>query len=121
MSDHVVGNVGELDDGDRLVVQLEGRSIAVFKVDGEYHAYTNWCAHQGGPACEGILTGTTTATFDQESLETELEWSKDGEVLACPWHAWEYDVKTGECLSREKVRLIEHEVSVDGDDIVVSL
>jgi len=121
MSDHVVAPADDLDDGDRVVALLEGRPIAVFNIDGEYHAYTNWCAHQGGPACEGIITGTTTAAFDQESLETELEWSREGEILACPWHAWEYDVTTGECLSRETVRLIAHEVHVDDGEIVVSL
>lgn len=121
MSDHVVAETDELEPGSRVVAQLEGRSIVVFNVEGEYSAYTNWCPHQGGPACEGVVTGTTTATFDRETLETDLEWERDGLVLTCPWHAWEFDVTTGECLSRGKIRLIEHDVRVEGDDVVVSL
>jgi nitrite reductase/ring-hydroxylating ferredoxin subunit len=121
MSEHVVSSVDELADGDRLVVQLEGREIAVFNIDGEYFAYTNWCAHQGGPACEGKITGTTDATFDKETLETDFSWTREGEVLTCPWHAWEFDVTTGDCLSREGIKLIEHAVEVEGDNLVVSL
>lgn len=121
MSEHVISSVDELGDGDRLVVQLEGREIAVFNIDGEYFAYTNWCAHQGGPACEGKITGTTDAAFDKETLETDFSWTKEGEVLTCPWHAWEFDVTTGDCLSRDGIKLIEHSVEIDGDDLVVSL
>jgi len=121
MSEHVVAEAGEIGDGERLIVQLEGRDIAVFYVDGEYHAYTNWCAHQSGPCCEGTLTGTMTASFDRDSLETSLEWTGEGHILNCPWHGWEYDVTTGECLSRNRVRLPAHDVEVRDGEIVVSL
>jgi len=121
MTDYVVGGSDEIRDGERMVVQLEGREIAVFSIDGEYHAYTNWCAHQSGPICEGMLTGTTIASFDKETLETELAWDDEGRILTCPWHAWEYDVTTGECLSRENIRLIEHDVREEDGEIVVSM
>jgi len=121
MSEHTVGKQSELDDGDRLVVELEGRDVAVFNVDGEYYAYTNWCAHQGGPVCEGQTTGRKEATFDRETLETELNWVREGEILTCPWHAWEYDLVSGECKSRNGIQLISHQVEVRGEDLVVSV
>ena len=121
MSEHVVADADELGRGERLIVQLEGREIAIFNVDGELAAYTNWCAHQGGPCGEGSITGTVTASFDRDSLETTLEWSADERILNCPWHGWEYDVTTGECLSRRPVRLPSHEVSVRDGEIVVTL
>ena len=121
MADYPVAEAGELADGDRLVVQLEGREIGVFRVGDDYYAYTNWCLHQAGPVCEGTVTGTHEATFDPDDLETHLEWVRDGEVLCCPWHGWEYDVTTGDCLSRRDRRLVGYPVREEGGEIVVSL
>jgi nitrite reductase/ring-hydroxylating ferredoxin subunit len=121
MSEHTVATVGELNDGDRKLVEVEGREIALFRTDGEFRAYTNWCIHQGGPACEGSVTGTSDAEFDREELETELKWCKEGEVLNCPWHGWEYDIPTGECLSKEGAKLPAHPVRVEDEEVVVSL
>jgi nitrite reductase/ring-hydroxylating ferredoxin subunit len=119
MTEHVVCKEEELEPGERILVELEGRDIAVFNVDGELYAYTNWCVHQAGPICQGTLSGTRTASFDSETLETTLKWEKEGEILTCPWHGWEYDVTRGDCLSRAKIRLITHDVrSSDGAVIV---
>ena len=52
---------------------------------------------------------------------TSLEWTEEGHILNCPWHGWEYDVTTGECLSRNRVRLPAHDVEVRDGEIVVSL
>lgn len=121
MEEHVIATTDELSKGDRKLVEIEGREIAVFYVDGEYHAYTNWCAHQAGPVCEGKLTGTSNAEFDRDSLTVDLEWCKEGEVLNCPWHGWEYDVTDGSCLSKEKVQLPSHSIKVENDEIIISL
>jgi nitrite reductase/ring-hydroxylating ferredoxin subunit len=120
-TDYVVASADELSAGDHLVVELEGREIGVFNVDGDYRAYTNWCAHHGGPVCEGDLDGTTEACFDRESLEMELDWVKEDRVLRCPWHAWEFDALTGDCLHDDRYRLAEHEARVEDGSLVVSL
>lgn len=122
MGEHVVASADELNDGERLIVELEGREIALFNLDGEYHALLNWCAHQGGPCGEGKISNTITdAEFDRDTLEVSLEWGKDNEILNCPWHAWEYDICSGECLSRDGVALPSFPVSVENDDLVVSI
>lgn len=121
MGSHAVAEQDELADGDHLVAQIEGREVGVYYIDGEYYAYTNWCAHQSGPICEGELTGTTTATFDRDALETRLEYVNEGTVAVCPWHGWEFDVVTGECLSKAGVSLPEHDVDVVEGQIVVTL
>lgn len=121
MSKHVVGHENELDEGERLVVQLEGREIGVFNVDGELRAYNNWCAHQAGPVCEGAVTGTFEAIFDEEALDTQLEYCREGEILNCPWHGWEYDLESGDCLSRQGVTLLSYPVEIRDGDIVVTL
>ena len=121
MSEHVVAETTEIDQGERIVVQVEGREVGIFNVEGEYFAYTNWCAHQGGPCCEGSLTGTMDASFDRESLEVSLDWSEDNDILNCPWHGWEYEIDTGECLSRNGISLPEHEVEERNGELVVTL
>lgn len=121
MGDHIVAKVGDIDEGERIIVQLEGREIAIFNRGGEYKAYVNWCAHQGGPACEGHIDGTIDMTFDKDTLETDFNWVSEGDVIACPWHGWEFDLNTGECLSRRGVGLPTYPVKVDNSDIIVSI
>ena len=57
MSKHVVATVAEIPPGQRKLVTIRGRQIAVFNLDGEFFGLFNRCPHQGGPMCEGILTG----------------------------------------------------------------
>lgn len=121
MGEYTIAKVDEINEGERITVQIEGREITLFKIDGEFHAYTNWCAHQSGPICEGTLTGTRKAEVDQESGTIETEWCREGKILSCPWHGWEYDVVTGECLSQNGVKLPSHPVEIKDGNIVVSL
>lgn len=121
MARHVVCADGELDEGGRKLVQLEGREIAVFYIDEEYRAFVNWCPHQGGPACEGLMSGTKEASYDHDSGEVSLEWGREGEILNCPWHGWEFDVMSGECLSRPPTKLPSYPVHVEDGDVVVTL
>ena len=121
MGSHTLMDAGELDVGEHVVVELEGREIGVFNVDGELYAYTNWCAHQSGPVCEGPVSGFREAEFDRETMETTYDWTREGEILACPWHGWEFDLVTGECHSRPGVRLLSHEVAVEDGQVVVTV
>lgn len=121
MADHIVAEESEIGEGERILIELEGRFVGVYKIDGEYYAYTDWCPHQSGPVCEGRLKGTTCTTFDRETLETTQEWVKEDEVIQCPWHAWEFDVFTGDALHDERISLISHPVTVENGDVVVSL
>lgn len=118
---HRVATADEIDDGERLVIQLEGREIAVFRHDGEYYAHLNWCAHQGGPCGEGSLTGTRIASYDRETGEVDTSWEREGEILNCPWHGWEYDLTSGECLSRQDVTLPSYPVEIDDGAVFVLL
>jgi nitrite reductase/ring-hydroxylating ferredoxin subunit len=121
MTEYAIADVDEISSGDRLVVQLQGKEIGVFNVNDEYYAYPNWCAHQGGPTCEGPITGTHIAEYDRFSLTLDLEWTKNGEIINCPWHGWEYDIKTGECLSNRNIKLPSYPVTVRDGKILVEI
>jgi nitrite reductase/ring-hydroxylating ferredoxin subunit len=71
--------------------------------------------------CEGLLSGTTSASFDRETLEYEKEWIKQGRIVICPWHGWEFDVASGEATHDEDIRLISYPVRVDDGSIVVEV
>lgn len=109
MAKHIVAAVKEIPPGERKIVALEGRSIGVFNVNGDFYALRNRCPHQGGPLCEGRLAGFVTAR-----VPGEYDYTQKGEILRCPWHGWEFDVKTGQSwFDPSKVRVRRYEVQVE--------
>jgi nitrite reductase/ring-hydroxylating ferredoxin subunit len=98
----------ELPPGERRVIEAGGLSIGVFNVGGEYHALLNLCPHQLAPLCEGRVTGTTTA-----DAPGEYDWERDGQIVRCPWHGWEFDVATGESVFNPHVGTRTFETAVE--------
>jgi len=102
----------DLGPGERIIADLDGIDVGVFNVDGEYHALKNDCPHQRAPLCEGSLTGLTTA-----DAPGEFEYERDGEIVRCPWHGWEFDVTTGESVfNPHRVRAKTFETAVEASD-----
>lgn len=99
MADFVaVARVSEIPPGTAKVVVVLGHPVAVFNVDGSFHAVSNVCLHRGGPIGEGTL---------------------DGFVVTCPNHGWEYDVRTGKNLANPIARLRTYAVKIEGDAVLV--
>jgi nitrite reductase/ring-hydroxylating ferredoxin subunit len=88
---HVVATATEIPPGGRKIVTIRGREIGVFNHGGEYFALLNRCPHQGGELCKGTLVGLATSR-----QPGKFQWSRAGEMLKCPWHGWEYDIRTGQ-------------------------
>lgn len=108
MPRHIICRVSELGPGECKIVEV-GRSIGVFNVHGDYYALRNLCPHQGAPLCRGIITGTT-----QPSQPGEFIWRKDGEILRCPWHGWEFDITNGRSIfNPHKLRVKTYDVTVE--------
>ena len=118
MAEWFVAKSSELKDGDRKVVVAGKREIGVFHKDGAFYAYSNSCLHQGGPACEGILINNVVdviapdRTYQGQTFGDEVHF-------VCPWHGYEYDLKTGEMIGDRKQKLRKYEVVRRGDDIYV--
>ena len=87
---HVVAQVRDIPPGARLIVEIAGRSIGVFNVAGRFFAVKNSCPHQGGPLCLGRTVGLATA-----ERPGQIAYTREGEILRCPWHGWEFDLATG--------------------------
>ena len=115
MSSHPVARVDEIPPGARKIVEVAGRSIGVFNLGGEFFALRNRCPHQGGPLCEGQRLGAISA-----SAPGVYEHSRPGEMVRCPWHAWEFDIRTGQSwFDPERTRVKAYAVDVrTGTDLV---
>jgi nitrite reductase/ring-hydroxylating ferredoxin subunit len=95
------GKAAEFPAGGGKVVEIGERvAVALFNVDGVFHAISNACGHQGGPLGEGKL---------------------EGFAVTCPWHQWRFDVTTGHCLSVSGSSVRKYEVAAVGDEIFVKV
>src|SRR5688572_27019051 len=115
MPKYVVGTVEEIAPGTHKIVEVGGRSIGVYNVNGEYFAILNRCPHQAGPLCKGNTYG-----FLKSGGVGEYEYSRPGEIVRCPWHGWEFDVRTGQSwFDPVQVRVRRYNVTVTpGTEIV---
>jgi nitrite reductase/ring-hydroxylating ferredoxin subunit len=86
------GRVEDLPHGSSKTIGLpDGREVALYNVNGEFYAIENFCPHKGAPLAEGILCE---------------------HVIECNWHGWQFDVRTGDCLTVPE-KLKTYEVSVE--------
>ncbi len=101
MADFVrVASVGDVPQGEMLIVQLNGDDVVLANVDGEIYAFGGECTHRGGPLGDGIL---------------------EGDEVECPWHQGRFNAKTGEVAGEPPDSPIPtYQVLVEGDDIKVA-
>lgn len=95
-----VANTDELEPGQGMVAEVDGKEIALFNIGGTFYALDNTCVHRGGPLGEGDL---------------------DGEVVTCPWHGWEYNVTTGACITNPSACVATFPVAVEGNEITIEI
>lgn len=111
------GPVDDLPEGGRRIVSHGKFGIGVFHVNGRFHAIMNYCPHEGAELCRGRLTGTNEPT----DRPGDYRWGREGRVLRCPWHAWEFDLETGVSLFDPKLKVRTFPVSVEDGQILIHL
>jgi nitrite reductase/ring-hydroxylating ferredoxin subunit len=92
--------VAEIPPGTAKEVAVEGKPVALYNVGGVFYATSNICLHRGGPLGQGML---------------------DGAIVMCPWHAWTWDVTTGENASNPVLKIETYAVKVEGEDVLVQV
>lgn len=117
----VAGSVAEITPGNRkLIVPFRGRAgIGVFNVNGSYYALRNLCPHKQGPLCVGRVSGRVVAATPPSTYAPQLELVRDGEIIRCPWHLYEFEIATGRCLVDPQLRVKTFPVAVEGEEVVV--
>ena len=91
MKRHVVARADEVAPGTSRIVTVNGREIGVFNVKGEFFALANRCPHQGGSLCLGKIGGLVLSDGPGNYRVV-----RPGEFIRCPWHGWEFDIRTGQ-------------------------
>jgi nitrite reductase (NADH) small subunit len=90
----------ELPAGAALEVEHEGRVYALYNFDGVVSAIDGICPHQGGPLADGQVDGT---------------------AVTCPWHGWQFDIRTGSTPLGPKIKQAVYEVKIEGEDVLVAV
>ena len=93
-----IAKAAEIGPGHRIVVQFDGENIAIFNTGKDFYAIDNACPHQGGPLSEGTLAG---------------------ELVTCPWHGWQYDLKSGCPITTPNVRT--YPLRLQGDVLQIAI
>jgi nitrite reductase/ring-hydroxylating ferredoxin subunit len=115
MSRQVVAKASEIVPGTCKIVTVRGREIGIFNLDGEYFALSNRCPHAGGPLCQGrigpLVLSDRPGTY---------RLTREREFLRCPWHGWEFDIRTGQSwCDPQSVRARHYKVTVEAGDSLV--
>ncbi len=117
MAEYDVGAVSDFPEDSSRVVLAGRLEIGIFNVHGEIHALPNICPHQFGPLCTGKVNGTTICN---ESTGWKFSWQRQGEILTCPWHGIEFDIRTGVSLPSPRMWVRPYTVQIRDDRVVVS-
>ncbi|MBL7685842.1 MAG: Rieske (2Fe-2S) protein [Deltaproteobacteria bacterium] len=100
MAFYYIAKIQDIPEGSGVFSNLQGHSIAVFKITGEYFAIQNRCPHRGASLVDGEIKGF---------------------VVTCPWHAWQFDIKTGCFLENSQIKLKQYSLEVRHDELWVEL
>lgn len=93
-----ITGTADVKPGQGIVAEVNGKTLAVFNVEGNFHAIDNTCLHRGGPLGEGDV---------------------EGSVVTCPWHGWQFNVSTGACVNNPSAKVEVYQVKVEGTDVKV--
>ena len=96
--------------------------MGVFRLGDDFFAYANVCPHMGGPACQGKMIAKVDEMLAADQTSMGMAFSKSHQHVVCPWHGFEFDIRTGRHPGNPKLRLRPVQVRVSDDgDVMVSL
>lgn len=121
MPDINVGAASDFADPGRKIIGLDRFEVAVFKLDGEFFAWLNQCPHMGGPVCQGKMLAKVEELIADDGTSKGFAFSKTRLHVVCPWHGFEFDIRTGQHPGNSRARLRKIDVRLDGGDVVVTV
>jgi nitrite reductase/ring-hydroxylating ferredoxin subunit len=114
-----IGSASEFTDPGRKVIALDRFEVAVFKLDGEFFAYLNQCPHMGGPVCQGKMIAKVDEIIAEDRTSKGMAFSRTRMHIVCPWHAYEFDIRTGVHPGNVRARLRKVPVAISEGDVIV--
>ncbi len=113
-----VGAVGDFPAARPRRVVVDGRALVIVRRADSFFALRDTCAHQGARLSAGRVTGTTLPC----AVGAPVQYGRQGEILRCPWHGWEYDLTSGVSIADpDRARVRSYPVRLQGDRVIVDL
>lgn len=106
-----VASAAEFADGERKVVAGGGTEIGVFRLGDEFFAWENNCPHMGGPVCQGRVMNRVAEVLDDGKRSTGYRFVEEDVHIVCPWHGFEFNIRTGAHPGHPETRLRGFEVA----------
>lgn len=97
MSRHVVADVDSFSEREIRAVDVDGKGVVLLRLGEEFFALADRCPHGGAKLSGGRISNTV-----ESDGPGEYRVCRQGEMLKCPWHGWEYDIRTGQSWSDPK-------------------
>jgi len=116
-----VAQADEFENHGRKLVVHDGKEVGVFCIDKEFVAYRNECAHQGGPVCQGRLFPRVEQELAADKTETAMRYVPGTMHVVCPWHGYEYDLRTGRNAALPRLGLKKLDVFVKEGAVYVRI
>ena len=109
MAKNVVARTSDIQPGGRLAVTVKGRPIVVFNIDGQFYGLLDRCPHQSASLSDGITAGIATSDGPGRA-----DCIRAGEFIRCPWHGWEFDIRTGQSwCAPDSIKVRQFDVKVE--------
>lgn len=121
MREVLVAEVDDIPDGDRKTYSVDGVEIGIFRVGDQVYAWRNECPHQGGPVCQGKLLRSVEERLDDQRRSLGIHYVDGTLNIICPWHGYEFDVRTGRYAGGASLRLKPQRIRLSDGRIYVSL
>ena len=121
MRDVNIGPASEFADPGRKVVGFETFEVGVFKLGGEFFAWLNHCPHMGGPVCQGKIMPKVDELIASDHTSKGMVFSRSQTNVVCPWHGYEFDIRTGRHAGNPKIGLRAMKVRVADGDVIVTV
>ena len=115
MAKYVVAAANEILPGQRKLVNVRGRPILIFNLDGDYFGILDRCPHQGARLCKGQLVGLV-----ESDRPGQYNFTRSNEIIRCAWHGWEFDIRTGKSRCEpEKIKATQYNIDTKtGSEVI---
>jgi nitrite reductase (NADH) small subunit len=121
MAEYLAGKVAEFAEGDRKLLVCGEAEVGVFRVDGQFYAWHNRCSHRAGPVCQGRIMRRVVEPVDGQGKVRALAYHDSDVHIVCPWHGYEFNLKTGAHPGNPASRLRKVDIRLRDGDVYVCL
>ena len=116
---HAAGSSSDIPEQGRLVVDVGGQTVGIFRVKGRLYAYENTCPHQGGPVCQGLVIPAVRELLNTDQASMGYAFDENEMRIVCPWHGYEFSIQTGSHPAKAEIRLKPVPVSEENGVVYV--